>query len=191
MTMRKEDALAYPWGAHPGDPAGGDRSRRPPLESAAAATNLFAKVPVRLRAKLLGRAHCFHYLHGHTLFEPGERSHYVLLVKRGQVALELWLPSGGCTQLLTLGPGSILSCAALVPPACETLSARALGDVDLLAIQSELVDEICWAEPRLGLEFYRALVEALSIRLTATYRGLAEDAAREPKPMAKAAGSRN
>ncbi len=161
------------------------------MNNEAAPTGFLAKVPLRLRTRLLGRAHSFHHLAGRTLFQAGDRSHYVLLVKRGHVALDLWLPTGGRAPLITIGPGEVLSCAALVRPSQEVFTARAVEDVDLLAIQSELVDEICWAEPSLGLEFYRALVEALSMRLTATYLRLSEEVAGEPKRIAKAASSTN
>lgn len=127
-----------------------------------------AKLAPRFRMKLLSLTHSFRYSAGTTIFREGDPSLYFYLVKSGRVALDIAVPAKGTVCLLTVGPGDIFSWSALLESHAETATARAIGEVEVLEIKGEALQNLCWEDTELGMEFYRALAEVIAARLTAT-----------------------
>ena len=78
------------------------------------------------------------------------------------------MPAKGTVCLLTVEPGDIFSWSALLESHAETATARAVEEVEVLGIKGEVLQDLCWEDTELGIEFYRALAEVIAARLSAT-----------------------
>lgn len=105
---------------------------------------------------------------GELLFHEGDPSLFFYIVKSGHVAIEVTLGGKGRQHLMTVGPGDVFSWSALAETRLETAAARAVDDVEVLRIKGGLLQDLCYEDPRLGMELYRALTEVVSARLLAT-----------------------
>lgn len=122
----------------------------------------------RVQEKLLSLGEVFHYSEGTTIFHEGDPSLYLYVVKSGQVAIDVHVPSKGRRSIMTAGPGDLFSWSALVEPRLETASARATQATEALGVKGGLLMDLCREDPEFGFELYRALAEVISSRLIAT-----------------------
>lgn len=127
-----------------------------------------ARLSSPTRAKVLSLAQSFHYFAGETIFREGDPSIFLYLLKGGAVALDIPHPLRDRLTLMTINPGDIFSWSALSEARVETASARALDEVDALEVKGGALQALCSEDPQLGVEIYRALLEVISARLTAT-----------------------
>jgi CRP/FNR family cyclic AMP-dependent transcriptional regulator len=105
---------------------------------------------------------------GTILFREGERCDSFYVVHRGHVALDMRLPTQGCTRLLTLGPGEVVAWSALVGDGRMTATAVTADVAELIELSGEEVLKQCEADPQLGYRVMRRLAAALAKRLLAT-----------------------
>ncbi|MCJ7503409.1 MAG: cyclic nucleotide-binding domain-containing protein, partial [Acidobacteriia bacterium] len=97
--------------------------------------SFLAHLSPRVQEKLLSLGETFQYLEGRTIFHEGDPSLYLYIVKSGQVAIDLHVPSKGRRSIMTAGPGDLFSWSALVEPRIETASARAVEETEALGIK--------------------------------------------------------
>jgi CRP-like cAMP-binding protein len=98
---------------------------------------------------------------------PAER---FWLVRRGVVAIDLWLPERGTTVIDTLGPGSVLGWSWLCRPHEWRFGAVASTPVDAVEFDGRLVRTLCAVDPSLGYELTRRFAEVMAERLDAVER---------------------
>jgi CRP-like cAMP-binding protein len=127
-----------------------------------------AHLSPRVQEKLLALGETFHYPAGQSIFHEGDPSLYLYIVKSGQVAIEVHIPSKGRRTIMTAGPGDLFSWSALVEPRLETASARAVDETEALGIKGGGLMDLCREDPALGFEVYHELAEVISARLIAT-----------------------
>ena len=108
------------------------------------------------------------YPAGTILFREGERGDSFYIVHRGHVALDMRLPTEGCTRLLTLGPGEVVAWSALVGDGRMTATAVTADVAELIELSGAEVLKQCEADPQLGYRVMRRLAGALAKRLLAT-----------------------
>jgi CRP-like cAMP-binding protein len=128
-----------------------------------------AKVPPGIRAKVLSLGELCRYPQEQTIYNKGDPSLYLYIVKSGHVAIEISFPPRDRQILMTVGPGDTFGWPALIESGTATASARAIEQVELLRIEGKLLRDLCSEDPRLGLEFYRFLTESISALLAAPH----------------------
>jgi len=92
-----------------------------------------------------------------VLFEQGEMSRGVFLIESGSVALMLKRASGGTVHERILGKGSVLGLPATVNHTTYSLTAEALGDVDLFFVPSQDLIEAMVRNVYLAVEILKVL----------------------------------
>lgn len=122
----------------------------------------------RVQEKLMELGESFHYPEGQTIFREGDPSLYLYVVKSGQVAIDVHIPSKGRQSIMTAGAGDLFSWSALVEPRIETASAHAVEETEALGIKGGALMDLCLQDHALGFEVYRELAEVISARLIAT-----------------------
>jgi CRP-like cAMP-binding protein len=130
--------------------------------------SFLAHLSPRVQEKLLSLGETFQYSEGRTIFHEGDPSLYLYIVKSGQVAIDVHIPSKGRRSLMTAGPGDLFSWSALVEPRIETAAARAVEETEALGIKGGALMDLCREDPGLGFEVYHELAEVISARLIAT-----------------------
>ena len=130
--------------------------------------SFLAHLSPRVQEKMLVLGVAFHYSEGQTIFHEGDSSLYLYIVKSGQVAIDVHIPSKGRRSIMTAGPGDLFSWSALVEPRLETASARAVEETEALGIKGGALMDLCREDLGLGFEVYHELAEVISARLIAT-----------------------
>ena len=130
--------------------------------------SFLADLSPRVQEKLLSLGETFQYPEGETIFHEGDPSLHLYIVKTGQVAIDVHVPSKGRKSIMTAGPGDLFSWSALVEPRIETASARAVQATEALGVKGGALMDLCREDPDFGFELYRALSEVISSRLIAT-----------------------
>jgi CRP-like cAMP-binding protein len=130
--------------------------------------SFLAHLSPRVQEKLLALGETFRYPEGQTIFHEGDPSLHLYIVKSGQVAIDVHIPSKGRRSIMTAGPGDLFSWSALVEPRLQTASARAVEETEALGIKGGALMDLCREDPGLGFEVYHELAEVISARLTAT-----------------------
>ncbi|MBZ5514905.1 MAG: cyclic nucleotide-binding domain-containing protein [Acidobacteriia bacterium] len=129
--------------------------------------NFLASLSPRVRERLLSLAVPLHYMGGERIFHEGDPGLYLYIVKSGEIAIEVHVPSKGARTSLTAGPGDIFSWSALVEPHIETAGARAVEKSEVLGIKGGALMDLCREDVGLGFELYRALTQVIAARLIA------------------------
>ncbi len=130
--------------------------------------SFLAGLSPRVQERILALAESFKYGAGEVIFQEGDPSLYLYILKSGRVAIEVHVPSKGRRTLLTAGPGDVFSWSALVEPRIETASARAVEETEVLGIKGGALMDMSREDCALGFEIYRALSEIITARLIAT-----------------------
>jgi CRP-like cAMP-binding protein len=131
-------------------------------------STFLANFSPRVGEKLLSTAEQFQYKAGQDIFHEGDPSLFLFMVKTGQVAVELHVPSKGRRTIFTAGPGDVFGWSALVEPRIETASARAVEETTAFGMKGGELMDLCREDPQLGFELYRALAEVIMARLIAS-----------------------
>jgi CRP-like cAMP-binding protein len=131
-------------------------------------STFLANFSPRVGEKLLSTAEQFQYKAGQDIFHEGDPSLFLFIVKTGQVAVELHVPSKGRRTIFTAGPGDVFGWSALVEPRIETASARAVEETAAFGMKGGELMDLCREDPQLGFELYRALAEVIMARLIAS-----------------------
>ncbi len=104
---------------------------------------------------------------GEVILREGEPADYFYLVRHGNVALEINLPTRKPLVIETLHDGEILGWSWLVPPYRVRFDARAVGLVRTFSIDGKCLRGKCESDCRLGYEFYKHFLPVVVDRLTA------------------------
>ena len=105
---------------------------------------------------------------GDELLHEGGPAEDLGIIRDGRVAIRLRVAGRGVATILTVEPGDVVGWSAVVPPHRSTSTVVALEPttavlIDGLALRSELA-----ADPATAAPVYRALLQAMSRRLTGT-----------------------
>jgi CRP/FNR family transcriptional regulator, cyclic AMP receptor protein len=122
----------------------------------------------RAREKFLSMGETFHFRAGEVIFRQDDVARYLYLIKKGNVAIEMHIPTRGTRRIDTVGQGEIFSWSAVVFPHIETATARALDDTEVLGVRGDALVLSCKKDCPFCTDIYRALVGTISSRLRAT-----------------------
>ncbi|MBN1440571.1 MAG: Crp/Fnr family transcriptional regulator [Anaerolineales bacterium] len=104
-----------------------------------------------------------------VVFREGDPRDCLYIVLEGRVALEMNVPGRGRLRILTVEPQEVLGWSGVAEAAPRrTMTARAVADGKLLAIDSGKLRAACEADPALGYAVMHHVVNVIAGRLLAT-----------------------
>jgi CRP-like cAMP-binding protein len=125
-------------------------------------------------AQLAGCARTTGWNDGETLFREGDPADAFYLVRRGRVALELFVPNRGPLTIETIEPGEVVGWSWLFPPYRWHFDGRAVGPVRAIQLDGACLRDKCNADPAFGYELMRRFSQVMLERLQATRLRLAD-----------------
>ncbi|MFN8162201.1 MAG: cyclic nucleotide-binding domain-containing protein [Solirubrobacterales bacterium] len=105
---------------------------------------------------------------GDRLFREGEAADYFYALRRGRVALEIFVTGRGPITIETLGPGELLGWSWIFPPFRWHLDATARERGTAIAFDAACLRGKCDEDHELGYELMRRFATLLIERLQAT-----------------------
>jgi CRP/FNR family transcriptional regulator, cyclic AMP receptor protein len=135
---------------------------------------VFAGLPADHAAQLAGCAQTIGWKEGETLFREGDDADKFFVVRRGRVALELFVPNGGALTIETIEPGEVVGWSWLFPPYRWHFDGRAVGPVRAVAVDGACLRRKCDDDSALGYELMRRFSQVMLERLQATRLRLAD-----------------
>ena len=111
---------------------------------------------------------------GQLLWRQGEVHETCYLILKGRLTLEICLPMHGPIGVDTIEPGEFVGGTGLIDSQQWKFDARALTDVQAIAIDCTKLDQLIKADHELGYEMYRCVARVLNGRLGKARRRLLE-----------------
>ena len=105
-----------------------------------------------------------HLRSGEFLFHEGEPANTFYVVRRGRVAIQMRLPTEGVV-LDTARDGDVVGWSWLIAPYRWTFDACATEDTDVIAFDGACLRGKCEADPALGYDLLKRVVQVMSSRL--------------------------
>ena len=105
---------------------------------------------------------------GSVVFSEGGPSSSVYLVVRGDITLELNVPTRGPMQFQTVGSGDLLAWTAVLGVGPMTATARVQTPSTLLALDAAQIQAFCAQDLSFGFAFMQRIAQVLASRLSAT-----------------------
>ena len=128
---------------------------------------LFEGVPDAELLILAASASRVAYADGETIFEQGDPATTVMSILRGQIVLRS-ADGDRSTIVQTIGPGELLGWSALRDDATTLTSARAIGQVEVLAFPAERLLDVLATGGASGRLLIRRLIGIATTHLQAT-----------------------
>jgi CRP/FNR family transcriptional regulator, cyclic AMP receptor protein len=135
---------------------------------------VFAGLEPRYAGLLAGCARTAGWEAGDMLFREGEPADLFYVIRRGRVALELFLPNRGPLTIETLEPGEVIGWSWLVPPYRWHFDGRAVEPVRAVAVDGACLRGKCAEDPAFGYELMSRFSQVMLERLQATRLRLAD-----------------
>ncbi|HET6884377.1 MAG TPA: Crp/Fnr family transcriptional regulator [Pirellulales bacterium] len=126
------------------------------------------QVPREMLEELAAVSAVVNFPAGAAMFHEDVENHFLYLVERGRVGLDMHVPGRGRVRILSVGSGDILAWSALLAKGLMTVSAVALEDTQAIAVSGPTLSKCCETNHELGYQVMRRMAEALSHRLIAT-----------------------
>jgi CRP/FNR family transcriptional regulator, cyclic AMP receptor protein len=123
---------------------------------------------------IAGCARNEHVAAGTMLMREGEPAERFWLIRRGVVALELYVPGRDPLVIETLEPGDVVGWSWLFPPYRWALEGRTVGDCHLITFDGVCLREKCESDHDLGFELMSRFAADVIERLQATRLQLAD-----------------
>lgn len=117
---------------------------------------------------LAGCASNVRFESGQMIFREGDPANQFFLIRHGRVALEIFSHNRGPVSIQTLAEGDVLGWSWMVAPFVWRFDAKALELTRALALDAECLRRKCDADPRLGYELLKRVVQVMTERLQAT-----------------------
>ncbi len=105
---------------------------------------------------------------GETLFREGEPADVFYILRRGRVALELYVPGRGPLTIETIEAGDVVGWSWLFPPHAWHFDARAVAPVRAIEVDGACLRAKCEKDPVLGYDLMSRFSAVLLERLNAT-----------------------
>lgn len=109
-----------------------------------------------------------HYAAGEMIFREGDPADTFLLLRRGDVALQVHAPPRGELIIQTLHAGDVLGFSGVFPPYRRHLDTRALTLARAISFDAACLRGKFAGDPRLGYELTQRFGRVLLERLRAT-----------------------
>lgn len=138
------------------------------LESLIADAPFFAGVAPEARTLLAGCASNVGFAEGERLFTEGDPADTFYVLRRGSVALEMFVPARGTAVIETIEAGEVVGWSWLFEPYRWHFDARALSLVRATAFDGACLRGKCDADPALGYDLMARFAHVLIGRLQST-----------------------
>ncbi len=119
-------------------------------------------------AAVVGCASAAAFPAGQMLCRQRQPADRFFLIRGGRVAVEVALPHRDPMVVQTLEPGEVLGWSWLFPPYEWNFDARAMTDVEVIAMDGRCLRGKCEADPALGYDLMKRLSAIVIQRLQAT-----------------------
>jgi CRP-like cAMP-binding protein len=129
---------------------------------------LLAGLPGDAVAQVAGCARNVAFAAGRLLLAEGDPADTLYLVRRGQVAIEVFSPGRGRVVIETVAPGGVVGWSWLIPPYRYHFDARATCPVGAVAVDGACLRAKAEADPALGYALLSRVSGLLLERLQAT-----------------------
>jgi CRP-like cAMP-binding protein len=138
------------------------------LEQVVLDSPVFAALDEEYAERLAGCSQTVGFEAGETLFREGEPADVFYVLRRGRVALELYVPGRGPLTIETVDAGEVVGWSWLFPPHAWHFDARAVAPVRAVAVDGACIRGKCDDDPALGYELMQRFSAVLLDRLNAT-----------------------
>jgi CRP-like cAMP-binding protein len=135
---------------------------------------VFAGLDADYAVQLAGCAQTTGWDAGEMLFREGDASDAFYVVRRGRVALEVFVPGRGTLTVETIETGEVVGWSWLFPPYRWHFDGRAVGSVRAIAVDGACLRKKCDDDPALGYDLMRRFSQVMLERLQATRLRLAD-----------------
>ena len=108
------------------------------------------------------------YRAGARIFNEGAHANRCWIIRDGAVRLDAHVPGGPDMAIETLGPGAVLGWSWLFPPYTWQFGAVATEPTLSIEFAGAELRQLCAADPELGYELTRRLMNVVVQRLQAT-----------------------
>ncbi len=105
---------------------------------------------------------------GEYLCREGQSVNELLLIARGHVGLDMFVPGRGQVRVMTLGPGEVLAWSAVVGNQGATATGLALEETQVIAFPDDALINLCQTNYEIGYPIMRELAKDISRRLVAS-----------------------
>jgi CRP-like cAMP-binding protein len=135
---------------------------------------VFAGLEEDHAAQLAGCARTTGWDAGEMLFREGDAADAFYVVRRGRVALELFVPNRGALTIDTIESGEVLGWSWLFPPFRWHFDGRAVEPVRAIAVDGACLRGKCDDDAALGYDLMHRFSQVMLDRLQATRFRLAD-----------------
>lgn len=104
----------------------------------------------------------------HRFFEVGGAAQRFLLIRSGQVALDVVAPGTGRVVVEAIGMGEVVGVSWFFPPYRWQFGAVALQPTEVFEVDGPPVRQRCEEDPDFGYQFTRRLIAVVARRLQGT-----------------------
>lgn len=125
----------------------------------------FAGIDERVVRQLAGCSHNVHFRSGEHLFHEGEAADRLFVLRRGRVALDVYVPGRREGVVATLDEGDVVGWSWLVPPYRWVFDARAVTEVSAVSVDAGCLREKCSEDPALGYALMQRVAQVMYQRL--------------------------
>lgn len=108
------------------------------------------------------------FAEGTFIFKEGNQANTFYLLRRGNVALEIFAPQRGAILIQTLQEPDVLGFSAMFPPYRWNFDAHALSPVSALEFDAACLRRKCETDPALGYELSQRFGQIMLTRLQLT-----------------------
>jgi CRP-like cAMP-binding protein len=144
------------------------------LEKILAEQSLFAGLaPCHLKL-LAGCTSNVRYEPEAFIFREGEEANTFLVLRQGEVAVEVFTAERGPVRIETLGVGDLLGWSWLVPPYRWHFDVRAVEMTRAIALDARCLRQKCEEDHDLGYQLFKRFSHVIEQRLQATRLQLLE-----------------
>lgn len=102
------------------------------------------------------------------LFKEMQEAEKFYLVRKGKIALEMYIPQKGRVIIQTLEDGDILGWSWLIPPFNWHFDSRAISQVRLISFDAKCLRTKCEKDKNFGYEIMKRIAYLMETRLEAT-----------------------
>ena len=135
--------------------------------------SLLDRLSADMRRRLEAMAQPLEFARGAEILHEGRDTPFLGVVETGRVALRLRVPElGDRVTIVTIEPGDLVGCSALVPPFRATVDSVATEPTRILAVDAAQLRERLAADRELAAAFLPLVLESMSNRLGASWQQL-------------------
>ena len=123
--------------------------------------------PEHLRI-IVGCASNVHFGRGATVFKEGQEANHFYLIRRGKIAIEVFVPGRGTLTLQTVAAGDVLGWSWLFPPYRWYFDARAVEETFAFSLDGKCLRGKCEDNHDLGYDLMKRFSLIIAERLQAS-----------------------